>query len=86
MICPKCHSFRIRRIRREGFLRKRLAPIFGYYPWRCSTCGTVQLLKARGKRARRREAGNTSTEAPATQQVDYAESVSVDGKQHSLQS
>jgi hypothetical protein len=52
MVCTKCQSTRMRRIGRVGFLRRKLAPLFGYYPWRCSICGTVQLLRARGERMR----------------------------------
>jgi hypothetical protein len=65
MICTKCKSYRIRRIKREGFLRKRLAPLLGFYPWRCSTCGTVQLLKTSGRPARKRNAGNPPGEPEA---------------------
>jgi hypothetical protein len=50
MICKNCRSYRMRRIKREGLLRKYLAPLFGFYPWRCSDCRTVQLLRSRGKR------------------------------------
>ncbi len=63
MICTRCKSLRMRRIKRQGFLRKMLAPLFGYYPWRCSTCGTVQLLKARGQRTRAQDAHHPQGEA-----------------------
>jgi hypothetical protein len=33
---------------RKGFLRVKLAPLFGYYPWRCSVCRKEELLKVRG--------------------------------------
>jgi hypothetical protein len=48
MVCAKCQSNRMRRIKRVGFLRTRLAPLLGYYPWRCSLCATEKLLRARG--------------------------------------
>ena len=50
MVCSKCQSQRMRRIRREGFVRVILAPIFGYYPWRCSVCRTEKLVRTRGVR------------------------------------
>jgi hypothetical protein len=52
MVCPKCQSHRMHRIPRKGFLRTALAPIFGFYPWRCSVCRTEKLLRTRGTRRR----------------------------------
>jgi hypothetical protein len=54
----------MRRIRREGFMHVWLAPFFGYYPWRCSNCQEVQLLKARGKKKSTQE-GNNPQEKPS---------------------
>jgi hypothetical protein len=48
MVCSTCHSRKMRRIMRKGFLRVKLAPLFGYYPWRCSVCRKEELLKVRG--------------------------------------
>jgi hypothetical protein len=70
----------MRRIKREGFLRKNLAPLFGFYPWRCSICGTVQLLRARGERKSTRNADNPRGEAPAIQHANRAENVPVDSE------
>jgi hypothetical protein len=56
MECARCQSHRMRRIKREGFLHKWLAPLFGYYPWRCSSCHAIQLLKSRGKKRSEQEA------------------------------
>ena len=50
MVCSKCQSHRMRRIRREGILRAYLAPLFGYFPWRCSVCRTEKLFRNRGQR------------------------------------
>jgi hypothetical protein len=36
-------------------LRKVLAPLFGYYPWRCSACLSVFMIKSRGKKKSARE-------------------------------
>jgi hypothetical protein len=63
MVCKICQSQRMRRLERVGFLHRRLAPLFGFFPWRCSHCGTVQLLRARGKRQSPREMGNPHREA-----------------------
>jgi hypothetical protein len=65
MICTNCKSYRVRRIKREGFFRIKLAPLFGFYPWRCSNCGTVQMLKMRGGPMRKRSAGNPPGEPEA---------------------
>lgn len=51
MVCPKCKSPRIHRVKREGFVRVKLAPLFGYFPWECAACGKKQLLRTRGKRS-----------------------------------
>lgn len=50
MICIVCHSHRLRRIRRAGFFRLEVAPLFGFYPWKCSNCGSTQMRKTRGMR------------------------------------
>ena len=84
MICPKCKSYRIRRIKREGFLRVRLAPLLGFYPWRCSTCGTVQLLKTRGRPVRKRNGDKTYGEAQETQHADGVDNVLVESRRSGL--
>jgi hypothetical protein len=63
MVCTKCNSSQIHRIQREGFLRLKLAPFFGLFPWECSTCGEEQLRKGRGRRPRSRVANNPRGEA-----------------------
>ena len=63
MVCASCESYRMRRIKREGFLRERLAPLFGYFPWRCSNCGAIQMLRSRGEQRHSRDAANQLTEA-----------------------
>jgi hypothetical protein len=55
----------MRRIRREGFIRVWLAPIFGCYPWRCSNCQQVQLLRARGKKKSTQEQNDAQEMASA---------------------
>jgi len=32
MMCPKCHSSKMHRLRREGFLERKVVPLFGYFP------------------------------------------------------
>jgi hypothetical protein len=46
------------RIKREGFLRVKLAPLFGFYPWRCSACGTEHMFRDRGERKSKPDADN----------------------------
>ncbi len=64
MVCPKCQSHRMHRIRREGFLRVNLAPLFGYFPWRCSVCRTERLLRTRGARRSSHESTVQRLDAP----------------------
>jgi hypothetical protein len=54
----------MRRIKREGFMRKVLLPFFGFFPWRCSYCQEEHLLRVRGKKAGRADAGKPRGEAP----------------------
>lgn len=62
MVCAKCKSHRIHRIERRGFLRVRVAPLLGYFPWECATCGKEQLLKARGRRRHSHDESNPHEE------------------------
>jgi len=61
MVCAKCQSPRMHRIRREGFLRVALAPLFGFYPWRCSVCRTEKLIRTRGIRKRHESSDSHGT-------------------------
>jgi hypothetical protein len=54
----------MRRIKREGFLRKIFLPMLGFYPWRCSYCQEEHLLRERGKKAGQADAGKPREEAP----------------------
>ena len=53
-ICPKCASTQTARLKRQGFLQRLIYPYFRLYPWKCSTCQTLFMLKNRGKLKRRR--------------------------------
>lgn len=46
--CPRCGSAYVKRMRRTGFLQKKVYSFFGYYPWRCTKCLGNFLLKKRG--------------------------------------
>ncbi|HEV2280257.1 MAG TPA: hypothetical protein VGS02_18905 [Acidobacteriaceae bacterium] len=59
LTCPACRHEQLARIARRGFLRQRLLPIFGYYPWECSMCRRQFLLRKRGA-AYRKAAGQGS--------------------------
>ncbi|MGA3080644.1 MAG: hypothetical protein ABSD44_04590 [Terracidiphilus sp.] len=63
MICSKCQSHRMRRMKREGFLRKVLLPLLGFYPWRCSYCQEEHLLRVRGKKKTQTDAAQEREEA-----------------------
>lgn len=47
VICQRCGRGRVHRVFREGFLQEIVYPWFGYYPWRCTTCGKVVMLRKR---------------------------------------
>jgi hypothetical protein len=51
--CPKCRQEQLSRIARQGFLRNRIFPMFGYYPWECAICRRESLIRKRGGSYRR---------------------------------
>jgi hypothetical protein len=51
--CPRCGAPQCSRRKREGLLQILIYPRFGLFPWRCSACRKVFLLKERGKSRRR---------------------------------
>ena len=36
------------RINRVGFMQKHVLPLFGYYPWKCGSCGLQWVDAGRG--------------------------------------
>lgn len=60
LTCPNCCHEQLARIARRGFLRERLFPIFGFYPWECAMCRRQFMLRKRGaayRKASRRKTG-----------------------------
>jgi ssDNA-binding Zn-finger/Zn-ribbon topoisomerase 1 len=55
--CPRCGSKFLKRMARRGFLRRKIYPIFGYYPWLCTGCKGSVLIKNRGESRKNRELG-----------------------------
>ncbi|MGB0065472.1 MAG: hypothetical protein WBP85_13570 [Terracidiphilus sp.] len=47
VFCRKCGSGKVHRIHRDGFVQKMIYPLLGYYPWRCTRCGTLVMLQKR---------------------------------------
>jgi uncharacterized Zn finger protein len=45
--CQRCGGEKVHRVFREGFLQEVVYPWFGYYPWRCTTCGHLAMLRKR---------------------------------------
>ncbi len=45
--CRQCSSDRIFRVFRKGFMEERIYSRFGYFPWRCLSCGSRVLLRRR---------------------------------------
>jgi DNA-directed RNA polymerase subunit RPC12/RpoP len=60
--CQRCGGEKVHRVFREGFLQRVVYPWFGYYPWRCTTCGYLVMLRKRHRR-RSRMAGLNRDEA-----------------------
>ena len=54
LVCQTCRTQTLHRIARKGFMQRAIYSRFGFFPWKCSMCKTVQLIKNRGKRSRRR--------------------------------
>jgi ribosomal protein L37AE/L43A len=46
--CPQCRQLEMARIARQGFLRERIYPLLGLYPWQCAICGKEAMLRRRG--------------------------------------
>lgn len=53
LVCPACGYEQLERVARRGFLREKLFPIFGFYPWECVICRKEFLIRKRGVRYRR---------------------------------
>jgi transposase-like protein len=54
--CPACGADRVYRIERRGFLRRRIYPIFGFYPWQCKECGYEVMLRKRNRKRKKHTA------------------------------
>jgi DNA-directed RNA polymerase subunit RPC12/RpoP len=50
VVCQKCGSGKVQRVFRDGFLQQVVYPLFGFYPWRCTTCGSRTLRRKRRRR------------------------------------
>ena len=45
--CEQCGCDKVLRVSRQGFMRTRVYPLFGFFPWRCSRCGHDVMLHKR---------------------------------------
>lgn len=43
-LCPYCQSKRIKRLKRRGYIQKRILPKLGGYPYHCGNCGRDVML------------------------------------------
>jgi predicted RNase H-like nuclease len=66
--CPKCGEKQCSRRKREGFFQILIYPSLGWYPWQCSSCRKVFVVKERGKSKRRRKIADL--QAIAAEQAD----------------
>jgi hypothetical protein len=57
MICKSCGAGpeSLSRRSRRGFLERHIFPLFGLYPWKCSSCEHKHLYHARYKKGEDRE-------------------------------
>jgi ribosomal protein L37AE/L43A len=53
LVCPACGHEQLARIARRGFLRQKLYPMLGFYPWECAMCRKEFLIRRRGAGYRR---------------------------------
>jgi DNA-directed RNA polymerase subunit RPC12/RpoP len=49
VVCPVCSSATAMRINRTGFLQRHVLSLFGIYPWKCGSCGSIFLFRRRGR-------------------------------------
>jgi hypothetical protein len=42
------------RINRVGFMERHVLPLFGYFPWKCGSCGSTFRYRAKGIVRKRR--------------------------------
>jgi hypothetical protein len=47
MRCRFCNRNKFERVTRRSLLDKFVAPLFGYFPWRCTHCHKTTLSKGR---------------------------------------
>jgi protein-tyrosine-phosphatase len=54
-MCPYCQSKRIRRVKREGFMQKKVWPLLNGYPYHCGNCdkGFILFIGSELKSTRR---------------------------------
>jgi hypothetical protein len=52
LVCSACEKPALHRVSRKGLLQRVVFPLFGYFPWQCKGCKSVQLMKKRGSRRR----------------------------------
>lgn len=53
--CPRCGSDYLKRMRRLGIVQARIYPLFGYYPWKCTKCLGMFVLRMRSQSKRLKE-------------------------------
>lgn len=61
MQCMKCGGGPMRRMKRKGFLQNYIYCLQGYYPWECSECRQLSMVKHRGTRKHRHTEAKSST-------------------------
>ncbi len=84
--CSKCGEQQCSRTKRVGLWQRFILPRFGRFPWQCSSCGKIFLVKERGKSKRRRfEGGQIYTPWQPGQPLPIREDDLFHGEQHDQQ-
>jgi hypothetical protein len=52
-LCDYCPGKEYRRLNRNGFLERKVYPIFGFYPWECALCRRKAYLQSNGHKPRK---------------------------------
>ena len=51
--CPKCKERQCSRKKRDGLWQRFILSRLGWYPWQCTSCRKIFLVKERGKSKRK---------------------------------
>lgn len=62
-VCRVCGGESFVRVRRQGFMKLHVFPLFALFPWRCAACDTGVMIRKRKK-------GPASNDSSASRPTD----------------